>query len=244
MNQLVERYYAEHNSIMEEWRKKHESKGYTDFIYDGVINPELWFDSNNKDERILFILKEGLNKEKPGYATSLVEELRDPDRRKLNKTCKPLSLWYCGLNNTSKENVPSFESCSKQDDLLSYIEKCAVINVKKSNGVYPSVDKDLLGYINDDNDLLKRQIACIKPTMIVCGYTFHLLKDYNGKRKKISYNIFSCDTSGKRDVIGGYDVNGVTVISYNHPSCHKSDERKFNEIVAIYHDYLCNGDKK
>ena len=69
MNPFVEEYYIVHNSIMEEWKNRHESKGYTDFIYDGIINPELWFDPNNKDERILFILKEGLNKEKPGYAT-------------------------------------------------------------------------------------------------------------------------------------------------------------------------------
>lgn len=243
MNPFVEEYYIVHNSIMEEWKNRHESKGYTDFIYDGIINPELWFDPNNKDERILFILKEGLNKEKPGYATSLVEELRDPDRRKLNKTCKPLSLWYCGLNNTSKENVPSFESCSKQDDLLLCIEKCAVINVKKSNGVYPSVDKDLLGYINDDNDLLKRQIACIKPTMIVCGYTFHLLKDYNGKRKKISYNIFSCDSSNKPCDMGCYDINGKIVISYFHPSNRYPDSLNFYGLVGMYHDFLINGER-
>lgn len=243
MNLVVEKYYAEHDSIMEEWRNKHESQGYSDFIYDGVINPELWFAPNNKGERILFILKEGINKEKPSYATSLVEELRDPERRKLNKTCKPLCLWYCGLNNTTKEKIPCFEDYAKQEDLLSFIEKCAVINVKKSNGVYPSVEKDLKGYISADYDLLKRQIACINPSMIVCGYTFHLLKDYNGRRKKIDYNIFPGDTSIKNDAIGCYDVNGLPVISYFHPSNRYPESLNFYGLVGMYHDFLNSGER-
>lgn len=239
MNPLSKKYITEHSALLEKWRRRHEAKGYTDFIYDGIINPNIdeWF---NQKERVLFILKEGYNKEKPGHPTSLVKALRDPKQR-VSRIWKNVCRWYYCLTQITSQDIPSFEECMYSADNCTNVERCAIINIKKSDGKSESDSDNLKAFVKDDNDLIKQQIELINPTIIICGYTFHLLKDYPSGKLQADYKIFSCDTSKELDAIGCYDINNKLVISYYHPSNHYPDNLNYYGFAGLYRDYLCKG---
>ena len=54
-------------------------------------------------------------------------------------------------------------------DLLRH---SAIVNLKKSNGVERSNDDNLLEYVENDGEYIKKQIETLNPNIIICGGTF------------------------------------------------------------------------
>jgi len=55
------------------------------------------------------------------------------------------------------------------------LRRIAVVNVKKVNGVSISESDDLEQYVQNNTDLLRREITHVKPKIIICGGTFNFL---------------------------------------------------------------------
>lgn len=241
-------YKQSHDLLMKRWKERHERLGYSVFIKDGVIDPEVWY---TQDERILFILKEAYTNEEITENADLTDDLKKYVSSK-GRIWNAVAEWTYGLTNTAKDTVPYFDNWLgvPNEDFEKYknaradiLKKCAVINIKKSNGKNTSDDIDLLKYVKEDGDLLARQIEIIDPTIIVCGSTFHLLKDVkkdkNVDEKRI-LKIFGEDTHKLPDAKGCYTINGRPVIAYYHPANQYPAVLCFYGITGIYHHYLKN----
>ena len=74
MKDEIARYLENNNLLFSEWKERHKAQGYTSFIQDGIVEPEVWF---GESHRILFILKEAYNGDGiPNVDSNLIEELK------------------------------------------------------------------------------------------------------------------------------------------------------------------------
>ena len=124
-----------------------------------------------------------------------------------------------------------FNSCGKAKWGDTF-DKIAIVNVKKTNGVYPSDDKDLKNNIDRNGDKLLKQIKMINPDVIVCGYTCWLLdKALNkaGKKtvraKKNSLRFYRTADLCDKEII---------VIDFWHPAYRKKDEWLYQSLQESY----------
>lgn len=242
MENYVEKYIEKHSALMTKWNKRHKQLGYKTFVTDGIICPQEWY---KQEDKILFILKEA-------YSTnssddwSLVDCLNNPDGRD-GRIWTAIAEWCHAVQNTDADFFPLFDGWleSPKGDMKKYrekryelLKKCAVINIKKSNGVNGSDDADLLCYVNSDWDLIKEQIDIISPTVIVCGSTFHLLRDRKMVAKKDRKKIFGVDTSEVQDERGCYSIGNRAVIAYYHPANQYPSALNYYGIAGMYYNYL------
>lgn len=238
MTTAIEQYRIEHESLMCEWHSRHKKKGYTEFVRDGIVNPSIWF---TQKQRILFLLKEAYNDEKDkGKDWDLVTDYIAVPNKASGRIWNAVAEWYDGLSKTTYKSVPRFDNwlhVEKKNIQLyhkakySFLQKCSIVNIKKSNGLKTSSDDDLCKYVEEDADLLKRQIALIDPTVIVCGSTFHLVKN------NTSF-ILGADSSQITEDRGCYHIGGKDVIAFYHPSNHYPSSMNFYGLVSMYHHYL------
>ena len=110
----------------------------------------------------------------------------------------------------------------------------AIVNIKKSNGTSLTKSKNLKFYLKKDKDLLAQQIALIKPTIIVCGYTLSSLKvifpELNEHNKELKEN------HSARIKINGKEV---LVLDCYHPSNWiYSKKQLFDMLVEVYQKTL------
>lgn len=238
METKIARYKQAHDKLIAEWKDRHKKAGYKEFVTDGVVCPEVWFP---QPTRVLYILKEPHSGN--GKDWSLLDYLKEPDESK-GRTWAAVAEWQYALQNTTVDSIPAFDAWlgAPYGDMERYREaqmnllrQCAVLNIKKSNGKSESNDIDLLDYVNEDGDLLKRQIDMISPTIIVCGSTFHLLKD--NPKQPDKKRIFGEDT-GSFPSRGCFSIGGRTVIAYYHPANHYPAELNYYGLAGMYHHYL------
>ena len=107
-----------------------------------------------------------------------------------------------------------------RDDLLSRI---AVVNIKKSSGAKSSDMKDIMSYAEWDKDFLKEQIELIKPTVIVCGGTYEMLR-----------HIYPELGEMERSSNGATMLGNIKVIASCHPNAHIKNEAKYRAVVENY----------
>lgn len=247
MKAEVVNYLQGNNLLLSEWKARHKAQGYTSFVQDGIIDPEIWF---NEPHRILFILKEAYNGDGISNVDSnLVDELKIPDGSK-GRIWSAIAEWVYGLEQTTSNEIPVFDGWlgitehtneayrKRKCDLL---RKCAVLNIKKSNGVNGSDDSDLRVYVEEDADLIRKQIEIIQPTIIVCGSTFHLIKDTAETVSDKRYIILGADSSQLPNERGCYSLESKTIIAYYHPANPYPATLNFYGIVGMYHNYLKQG---
>lgn len=242
----VAQYEQAHNKLMTEWKSKHEAVGYKEFVTDGIVYPEIWF---SQTTRILYILKEAHSDEKSdGNDWNLLDYLNKPDERK-GRIWAAVAEWQYALQNTTADSIPVFDGWlgGSVGDMTQYREaqtallrKCAVINIKKSNGQNGSDDMDLLDYVNEDGDLLKQQIDIISPTIIVCGSTFHLLKD---RLKQSDKKLILGEETASFPDKDCFSVNGRIVIAYYHPANQYPAKLNYYGLAGMYHHYLRQAEK-
>ncbi|MDY3822323.1 MAG: hypothetical protein SOZ82_04345 [Eubacteriales bacterium] len=238
---IIAQYEQAHNKLMTEWKSRHKAAGYKEFVTDGVVCPEVWF---SQTTRVLYILKEPNNDNKgDGTDWNLPDYLNRPDGSK-GRIWTAVAEWQYALQNTTADSIPAFDNwlCGPVGDMRKYreiqknlLKQCAVLNIKKSNGRNPSDDIDLSRYVSEDGDLLKRQIAIISPTVIVCGSTFHLLKDGVGQSDK--KRIFGEETSSFPDK-GCFPVDGKIGIAYYHPVNRYPALLSYYGLAGMYHHCL------
>lgn len=72
----------------------------------------------------------------------------------------------------------SWESVSSKSigELSSYLERFAVVNLKKEAGGTSSVDREIKRYVLEDADFIREQIALYKPHLTIAGGTHKWLK--------------------------------------------------------------------
>jgi len=242
IKEKVDQYNRSHTKLLEGWKKKHKDKGRNKFVSDGVVCPEKWF---SQTVRPLFLLKEAHAGQDGGETDwNLIGCLNSVEESK-GRIWSAVAEWQHALENTTADSIPFFDSWlgdgsknvnTYRDIKCGLLKKCAVINVKKSNGQKRSDDSDLMNFIEEDWDLLKKQIEIVDPTIILCGSTFHLLIEW--QKRNIEKRIFSDNIANFSDEKGCYLIGGKTVIAYYHPSNHYPAALNYYGLAGMYHYYL------
>ena len=203
-------------ALFTEWKKKNNHKG-KPFIEDGIINPEIWFSEDNKP-KILFVLKEAY-----GGSYSLTDNLsiKGPWSAMWNR----IAEWSYGLLEASSGNFPEYKEL-QWEEANKYINRVAVMNLRKSDGVKDSSDKVFARYGKEDAELLKKQFNLIDPDIVVYGYTFDAADSIHGlaKKKKQNHNEhwFYKDDLGRLH------------IDFFHPANHYPALLQFYGLLGIY----------
>lgn len=227
----AQKYTELSKGLFREWEKKTIHQGQS-FVRDGIIDPELWF---SQEIRPLFLLKEAYDKEGNGGWDLAAEHNRntgDPEALQKHTTWPNISRWAYGIFSTSPDTLALY----REDPVFSkkknrYLQKIAVINVKKSGGKTVSQSRNLKEYASADREELLKQIEMIDPTVIICGYTFSLLKiitESRGEMEECGTWLYKLKLQGKE----------IFVIDYYHPACRRSKKKLFAKLVEVYQQTL------
>ena len=208
------------------------------FIKDGVVCPEKWF---SQEVRPLFLFKEA-------YTTKGDNEMKDLIKDHLIRTDKPIdkmwervSDWTRGLMFLSETGeILPFASQEKIKFYGNeYIQKIAVINVKKSSGEKLSNDDNLRKYSKYDAEEIVEQLELCDPTLIICGYTgqylFDALNTKGIKIEKKNRNDFQ-----KQHFVYSFELNGhnVQLVNFWHPANQFPDMLNYYGLMHILKEIL------
>ena len=215
------RYEKEHNDIFDEYRTKYQDRN-SYLFEDGIVDPDNY-------RGVLFLLKEAYSKEQKFGERNLVGTLaKEGPWGMWNRVCE----WVNGIENTTENRVERFRKFSDEEKRGS-LSHLAVINVKKINGTPTSDDSDLQKYVEENKDILRREVESIQPKLIVCGYTFRYLQtifDIKTKRKSDNwYYWLTLDGLGT-----------VLVLDYYHPAVQYPSLLTYYGITNIYQQALIN----
>lgn len=231
MDIKVNCYNREIEKLFSSWISKgqlgtinHNADG---FIKDGIIKPHIWFKS---ECRPLFLLKEAYNGNGSKDSWDLCEWIRS-DGESVNKisTWMTISLWAKGIIETSAEKLYHLPNDSEQKKIgISYLNNIAVVNLRKSGGQKSSNHEILKQYVAFDKFELRREIAFIQPTVIICGGTFRYVKAIFGESLMwIKDNPY-------------INLNDATipVLDYYHPACRFPKLMKYYGLIGKYQQML------
>lgn len=196
------------------------------FIKDGVVCPDVWFSC---DVRPLFLLKEAYGGKEDW---DLIQDYLTEDRA-INKIWKRISEWTKGLLETTADRIAPYTADDPAASRFNnqYLQRIAVINIKKSNGNKTS-DMDLIrAYAAFDNDKLRKQLELCDPTVIICGYTASALDQITGKKVRETQN----DNLFYHIALNGHDV---LVLDYWHPANYYPDIMNYYGLMGIYQQSL------
>lgn len=199
------------NKLFSEWKNRESHKGKL-FITDGIIDDNNWANSETK---VLFLLKEAYDSKRVEGSWDLTALIR---RKKVSgRTFKPMAQWAYGVQCVLKKHeISPFKE--EGDDITLALLSSAVVNLKKSSGKNKSNSENLSIYVDEDWDLISKQIQIIKPKIIICGNTWPL----------ISKKIFSQKISDR-----AYLSDGTIYINYWHPSNRASNLMNYYSLCAL-----------
>ena len=100
----------------------------------------------------------------------------------------------------------------------------AVVNIKKSGGRSSSNDDDLRKYVREDGDLLKQQVKCLSPHVMVCCNTWPLVKDVWPHAKQISEQV--------------HTIDGMLMLDFWHPANRYPDVMNYYTVAILLHRAL------
>lgn len=249
MKNKITQYTLAHSELLSKWKDKHKAAGYKGFVSDGIVCPELWF---SQSTRVLFILKEAYSDDGNENDWDLLDCLNSESESK-GRIWTAVAEWQYALQNTTEERIPVFDGwlgCPVGDTKqyrearTALLKQCAVINIKKSNGQNGSDDMDLLRYVKEDWMLIKSQIELINPTIIVCGSTFSLLRDWKTEPEQERKLILGMDTASLPEGRGCYAIGSRTLLAYYHPANQYPAVLNHYGLVGMYHNFLKLGGKE
>lgn len=224
-------YNAHIDRLFSEWKLKGKSgdinHSVDGFIKDGIINPHTWF---QLECRPLFLLKEAYNGNGSNDSWDLCEWIRS-DYESVSKinTWMTISLWAEGIINTNAEKLYHLPKETEQKKIgISYLDKIAIVNLRKSGGKKISNHDILKKYVELDKLELRKEIALIQPTVIICGGTFRYISDIFGE-----YLVWI----GANPYIVLNDKN-IPVLDYYHPACRFPKLMKYYGLVGKYQQIL------
>ena len=134
------------------------------FICDGVVCPEKWF---SQSIRPLYLLKEAYGE---GSWDLIADHLCKSGQ--ISQMWRRVSKWTSGLLGTTENTLMPYGNWGDVDHYGNeYLQKIAVVNVKKSGGKSSSNMDEIRAYAQFDREELLRELELCDPTVIVCGYT-------------------------------------------------------------------------
>lgn len=217
--------------LMQDLANEHRKKGWTNFISDGAVNPEIY---EHTKPKIVFFLKEAYSQGE--YKTwSLTEWLNNGSMTKMWGT---VAEWTYGIKNTTATVIAPKPYLSKEEktDLLKTI---AIVNVKKSNGQKSSDYNDLLTYAESDYFHLRKELDILAPDIIICGNNSSLLRLLYGA--KIQEGKVSKDGAINAEFMhkNGYAIVGnQIIIDYYHPANQYPTMLNYYTVCSLYQQAL------
>lgn len=201
--------------LFDKWEQKHKEAGYQRFIRDGIVDEEWWMQEQTAP-KICFFLKEARTEEE-NY--NLVKDLY---RYKPWRLWQRVAVWTQAIHNAFLGELPYNDEQIKKN-AHEAVKKIAVVNVKKSDGLPNSEEQDLRVYLEQDKAELKEEIELINPDIILCGYTFGMLKDVLGDELYV-------DTTS--DTMYGFWRDKL-IIDYYHPACQYPNRINYYALMSI-----------
>ena len=207
-----------HQALLKMWRARPPHATET-FISDGPIDPNRWL---KVERRVLFLAKEAYGEMGRGKTWDLPELVREEWKGPKYKFWWTLGYWAYGIQRLSNGPIPSSPMADKLwDEVTESVLASAVVNIKKSRGRSSSNDYDLLQFVNTDGDLLKQQVACLRPHVVVCCNTWHLVKDLWPNAKQASEQVLNID--------------GMLALNFWHPANRYPDLMGYYTALALLH---------
>lgn len=203
------------DDLFDRWEKKHKEAGYERFIRDGIVDENWWLQEQTLP-KICYFLKEARTKEEH-YV--LVQDLYKHEPWRL---WQRVAVWSQAIY-AACGGVREYEEEVIKRNSHEAIRQCSVVNIKKSNGMNKSDEADLLKYLSEDYKELKEELEIINPDVIVCGYTFGMLR-------KVLKDELDADRTG--DVMYGFWKDKL-VIDYYHPACHYPNRVNYYALMSI-----------
>ena len=211
-----------HQALLKKWRARPRHATET-FISDGPIDPNRW---KKVDRRVLFLAKEAYGERGPGETWDLPELIREEWKGPKHKLWWTMGYWAYGIQRLTDGPIPSSPMDGEcWEEVTEALLASAVVNVKKSSGRSSSDDDDLRKYVVEDGDLLKQQVACLNPHVLVCCNTWHLVReDLWPHAKRVSELVHSMD--------------GMLVLDFWHPANHYPNVMNYYTALALLHQAL------
>lgn len=210
-------YEKEHQAIFYAYDIKYRERK-SCLFEDGIVDP-----SNYRG--ILFLLKEAHTENE--RSCNLVDNLaKNGPWGMWHRVCE----WAHGIEHTTVDQIEPFRPYSDSEKCTA-LSHLAVINVKKIDGTPTSDNKNLQMYVDQNKDLLRREIECVQPKIIVCGNTFGFLK-----------TIFGIETEQKCDNwyywLNIENLGTVLALDYYHPAAQYPALLTYYGITNIYQQAL------
>lgn len=214
-------YADEADKLFLKWRKKNNHINAERFNRDGIVNFEKW---DAQEKKILFVLKEAYGE---GGDYDLCAELaaKGPWGNIWNRVAE----WTYGILNTTENEIAPYTAL-KNETPNTYLNKIAVMNIKKSNGKPMSDNKDLMSYAEEDCKELAEQFGLINPDVVVCGYTFDFIN--------FALGMTIDKTNNPNENWYYYDQNGRIFIDFFHPASQYPALLSYYGIANIYQQAL------
>lgn len=240
-----EDYKLNCTAVQHEWKERHQNKGLNKFIYDGIVNENLW---EKAEKRITLFLKEAYLKEDVSEGNLC----RSLNKWTVWKMWRTVSDWIYALQNVTVKSIPAYHSFNFNDNDTSSerVRSISVVNIKKSEGKSSSDHDDLMNFVKVDSDLIQRQISEINPEIIVCGNTGYYFEIVYGAELDKKDNIISnakyngIEINHKDFNEKGYIWAGDTlIINYCHPANHFHRQGKYYAFAALYQQALIEKNK-
>ena len=203
------------DTLFEKWEKKHIETGHKRFIRDGIVDEEWWM-QGKEVPKICFFLKEARTQEE-NY--NLVQDLYKYEPWNL---WQRVAVWTQAIQGAFLGELPYNEELIKKKS-HDAVKQIAVVNAKKSDGLVQSEGDDLRVYMQEDKKELKEEIELINPDIIVCGYTFGMLKE-------ILEDELSAENTS--DTMYGFWRDKL-IIDYYHPACHYPNRVNYYALMSI-----------
>lgn len=202
--------------MQDAWKEKHQKKGCTRFIYDGIVDEALW--QCQTTPRVCYFLKEAYTGEAEGFSlTNWLAESREPWMM-----WKKVAVWTKAIHSALTE-PQAFDSAQISAKAQQLIRSISVVNVKKSNGTPHSDGEEISLYAEEDRAELYKELILIDPEVILCGYTLDSFRKVVGEELS-EYSIhdsrFGC-------------WRGALVIDYFHPACRYPNAVNYYALMAI-----------
>ena len=143
------------------------------FNEDGIVNPDVWFQLP-QDKRILFVLKETNN---PEHETWSLTEMLHGEKECNYTIWRRTAEWAKGILSCEAEKGADAYEWLTGSMTKEYIQKIAVLNLKKSPGGNSSKLDEITAYAEADIELIEKEIGIIDPAVIVFGGTFDAFRN-------------------------------------------------------------------
>ena len=200
------------------------------FISDGIVNKDVW----NKlppGKKILVLLKEAYG----GEANwSLSEKLLKEGP--WNNTWNRIAEWSYGLLSTDSGKITPYDKLNHKR-ANDFLQKIAIMNIRKSGGETSSVDNEIKQYAIYDKKEIIREIELIDPDIVICGGSIILNSLDEISNKQIIKNPSDLISYYYSDAIGKKER---LFIDFYHPACRYPRVLMYYGVVNLYQQALIN----